>query len=73
MNAVELLGYVAMFLIGVSFLMRDMLKLRLMNFIGAMLFVIYGFLIESFPVMMLNIFITLVNAYHIFKLLRTGE
>lgn len=67
MNAVEILGYVAMVLVATSFLLKDMIKLRLMNAVGAICFVIYGFLVGSYPVAGLNIFVTCVNAYYIWK------
>lgn len=72
-NMIELLGYLAMTLIGVSFLMKDIFKLRIVSFIGAVLFVIYGLVIGAFPVMLLNIFISVVNAYYIFKLLQRNK
>ena len=64
---VEILGYVAMVLVASSFLLKDVVKLRLVNAIGAICFVIYGFLIGSFPVTGLNIFIVCVNGYYIYK------
>lgn len=67
MNNVEILGYVAMVLVAASFLLKDVIKLRLMNSIGAICFVIYGFLIGSIPVVGLNIFVACVNGYYILK------
>ena len=54
MNAIELLGYVAMILVACSFLLKDIVKLRLVNALGALCFVFYGFLINSLPVAGLN-------------------
>lgn len=67
MNAIELLGYVAMILVACSFLLKDIVKLRLVNALGALCFVIYGFLIDSLPVAGLNIFVVCVNVYYIWK------
>lgn len=64
---VEILGYVAMVLVASSFLLKDVIKLRLVNAIGAICFVIYGLLIGSLPVTGLNIFVTCVNGYYIWK------
>ncbi|MDH2924520.1 inner membrane protein [Nicoletella semolina] len=66
MNA-EILGYFAMVLVGISFLLKDVVKLRLVNAAGAICFVIYGFLIDSNPVIGLNLFVAGVNAYYIWK------
>ncbi len=67
MNGIEILGYVAMVLVAGSFLLKDVIKLRLVNALGAVCFVIYGVLIDSFPVTGLNIFVVCVNGYYILK------
>lgn len=67
MDNVELLGYVAMFTVAGSFLLKDVLKLRLVNSIGAILFVIYGALLGSIPIVGLNLFVAFVNGYYIIK------
>ncbi|MCK3654698.1 lactate dehydrogenase [Pasteurellaceae bacterium Macca] len=67
MDSVEILGYVAMVTVAASFLLKDVVKLRLVNALGAACFVVYGLLIGSWPVVGLNIFVTAVNSYYIFK------
>ncbi|MGX2975235.1 YgjV family protein [Ursidibacter arcticus] len=67
MNYIEILGYIAMLLVAGSFLLKDVIKLRLVNAIGGVCFVIYGLLIGSLPVAGLNIFVVCVNAYYILK------
>lgn len=67
MNMIEILGYVAMVLVAGSFLLKDVVKLRLVNSCGAVCFVVYGLLIGSVPVAGLNIFVVCVNAYYIMK------
>ncbi|WP_040976737.1 YgjV family protein [Necropsobacter massiliensis] len=62
---IESLGYLAMCLVAGSFFLKDVVKLRFVNSIGAVCFVIYGLLIGSFPVVGLNIFVVCVNAYYI--------
>lgn len=64
---VEILGYIAMVLVAGSFLLKDVIKLRLVNSVGALCFVIYGLLIGTMPVVGLNIFVTCVNTYYILK------
>lgn len=71
METVEILGYVAMILVAGSFLLKDVVKLRLVNSLGAICFVVYGLLIGSVPVTGLNIFVVCVNGYYILKSLRT--
>lgn len=67
MNYVEILGYVAMVLVALSFLLKDVIKLRLVNSLGCACFVIYGLLIGSFPVTGLNTLVVAINLYYIFK------
>ncbi|SUB35847.1 inner membrane,YgjV-like protein [Pasteurella multocida] len=55
-NAVELLGYVATFFVAISFLFKSIIHLRIVNSIGAFLFAIYGLIIVSYPVALLNSF-----------------
>ncbi len=66
-TTIEYLGYLAMALIGISFLMKDIRKLRLLNLIGAILFIIYGVLLSQPPIYLLNSFIVLVNLYYLFQ------
>lgn len=66
-SIIEYIGYVAMAFIGVSFLMKDIRKLRLLNLIGAGLFIFYGILLKQPPIYLLNSFILLVNIYYLFQ------
>lgn len=43
----EWIGYLAMATVLLSFTMKSMVKLRLVNSLGALLFVLYGFFFES--------------------------
>ncbi|MDH2999000.1 lactate dehydrogenase [Pasteurellaceae bacterium LFhippo2] len=70
---VEILGYVAMLLVAGSFLLKDVVKLRLVNAVGAACFVVYGLLIDSFPVTGLNIFVVCVNGYYIWKSMKAEK
>lgn len=66
-SIIEYIGYVAMAFIGISFLMKDIRKLRLLNLIGAGLFIFYGILLKQPPIYLLNSFILLVNLYYLFQ------
>ncbi|SCJ97447.1 Uncharacterised protein [uncultured Clostridium sp.] len=66
--AIEWVGYVASICIAISLLMTDMFKLRIINSIGCILFVIYGFSIKAYPVGGINLFIFFVNIYYIIKM-----
>ncbi len=63
----EWVGYAAMFMVLLSFTMKDFKKLRMVNSLGAVLFVIYGFMLQiSWPIVITNLAIVGVNAYYLF-------
>lgn len=66
-NYIEWLGYVASILVAISFLMKSVYKLRFINTIGAICFVVYAVAIKAFPVAVINLFIICVNAYYLIK------
>ena len=70
---IEWVGYAASICISISLLMTDMFKLRIINSIGCILFVIYGFSIKAYPVGGINLFIFFVNIYFIIKMRRDKQ
>jgi hypothetical protein len=68
---VEIVGYAASALVALSLVMVSVLRLRIINLAGALLFVVYGIWISSIPILLTNGFITLVNIYHITRILTT--
>lgn len=67
-NYLELVGYLASVLVLVSILMSSLVKLRIFNLIGALLFSAYGFLIGSFPVAIVNACIAVANIYYLIRM-----
>jgi len=65
-NFVEWIGYAAMISLMISFMMKDIKKLRIINTIACLLFVVYGFLLDSYPIIISNAFISIVNLYYLF-------
>lgn len=65
---VEWIGYIAMAVVLVSFLMKSITKLRIVNASGALLFVVYGFLLQplSKPIIITNVVIFCIHLYYIF-------
>lgn len=68
MNTVEVLGYIASLMIALSLTMKNIVKLRVLNFIGCMLFTTYALLINAWPVAVTNGFIACVNVYFLLKM-----
>ncbi len=66
LNYTEIIGYLAMAFVAISFTFKNVRFLRFFNFIGASFFVIYGILISAWPVAIVNGFIAIINVYHLF-------
>jgi len=64
----EYIGYIASFLVLISLLMSSVKKLRWINLVGSITFAVYGFLIGSIPVAILNIGTVTVNIYYLSKM-----
>jgi hypothetical protein len=69
----EIIGYVASVLIAVSLMMSAIIKLRVINLIGAATFAVYGVLIGSAPVAIMNSFIVLINIYFLYQIFTSPE
>ena len=52
-----------MVLVAISLMMSCILKLRLINLLGAILFTLYKRLIGAIPVAIMNLFIVLIDLY----------
>ncbi len=70
---VELVGFIASALILVSLILTSVVKLRIVNAIGAAVFVAYGLLIDSVPVWGMNAAIVVVDLWQLRVLLRKDE
>jgi GNAT superfamily N-acetyltransferase len=69
----ELIGYAASILVAVSLMMSSILRLRIVNLIGAAAFSLYGVLIGSLPVAVVNVFIIFVNLYYLRGMMQANE
>ena len=63
----ESIGVLASCIVLLSFVMNGERKIRIINIIGALLFVIYGLLINSFSVSFLNSALFFVHIYKLKK------
>jgi len=70
MNWLEILGFVASLVVAVSLMMRNVFWLRVINGIGALVFTVYGILIQSAPVAVMNGFVFLIDIYFLVQTLR---
>ena len=71
-TVLEYIGYLASLMVLLSFTMKAIKKLRVVNMMGCILFIIYGFFMPSLriglPIIIANAAILVVNAYYLFKL-----
>jgi len=69
MTFLEIFGYVSSVMIAVSLMMSNILRLRILNAIGALTFAIYGYFVGAYPVVAVNGWIFLVDIYFLYKML----
>ena len=69
----EIIGYLASTIIAISLLMKSLIRLRIINGIGALVFVIYGLLIEAYPVAVLNGIIVVIDIYYLLQMVKRSE
>jgi hypothetical protein len=67
-SVTEWVGYVASAVLIASFMMKNVHTLRIVNSVGAVIFVIYGIMLSiSWPIIITNSFILSANIYYLSK------
>lgn len=67
-NTVEIVGYVAMVILVVSFIPKNLKWIRWINLIGCLTFVAYGILLGwKYPLIISNGLIAVIQIYHLLK------
>ena len=66
----EWVGYLASVLVAVSITIKGGLYFRILNMAGSICFFIYGLFLGSLPIILINIYGTGINIFHIVKLLK---
>ncbi|GGP92592.1 YgjV family protein [Shewanella ulleungensis] len=72
-DMIEVLGYAASVMVAISLMMKDIILLRCLNFLGCSFFVAYGYSIEAWPVAGMNAFVACINIYHLVKIYRNKQ
>ncbi len=65
---IEAIGYVGSGLVLVSFLMSSVVKLRVINSAGGLIFAVYALLIHSYPTALMNFCLVGINVYYLARL-----
>ncbi|MCP4323379.1 MAG: YgjV family protein [Psychromonas sp.] len=73
LNWIEWYGYLASLVVFISLMMSSIIKLRVFNFIGCLIFAHYGFLTGLLPVSVANLSIALINVYYLYQIYKTKE
>ena len=66
---IELIGYCGSALVLVSMLMTSVIRLRVLNLIGSVIFAVYALMIRSYPTAIMNFCLAGINIYHLRRLL----
>ncbi len=66
--ALELFGYLGSILVAISLMMKSLLRLRLINLVGATVFTLYGIFIGAYPVAFLNGIIVVIDLYYLIQM-----
>jgi hypothetical protein len=69
----EMVGYFGSVIVAISLMMRSLVRLRVINSIGCLVFVVYGILIHAYPVAILNGFIFCINAFYLIRMFREKD
>jgi N-acetylglutamate synthase-like GNAT family acetyltransferase len=72
-NWIEWIGYLASLIVFISLTMSSIIRLRIFNFIGCMIFAYYGYLTGLIPVTVANLSIALINVYYLYQIFTTKE
>lgn len=65
---IEFVGYLASALVLASLMMSSLLKLRLINLLGGITFLIYGMLIRASPIIIVNFATIMVNLFYLYRM-----
>jgi len=65
MDTLDIVGWAATIFIIISFLINNMLWLRIINMVGAVLWLTYGIIDTSYSIIFLNVIIVTIQFYKI--------
>ena len=72
-NWLEWLGYLASITVLISLLMSSVKRLRWINLAGSLFFSVYGFLLGSLPVGIMNFCIVIINIFYLYHIYSSKE
>ncbi|MBR0387465.1 MAG: YgjV family protein, partial [Clostridia bacterium] len=69
----EIIGYTGSALVVISMLMTSIIRLRVINLTGSLIFTVYALLIRSYPTAAMNVFLVGINVWHLIRLQKTSR
>lgn len=72
-NQIEIIGYLGSILVAISLMMTSLLRLRVINLIGASFFTAYGIMLGAIPVAFLNGLIVCIDVYYLIQMWRQKD
>jgi hypothetical protein len=70
MNPIEYLGISASVMVVISFLFKSPKWIRAVNIIGALLFIIYGYLISAWSVVICNFILLIIQTVYLLNIMQ---
>lgn len=67
MNSYDIFGYIGTLLVLTSFSVNNVIKLRIINTLGAIFWILYGISTSATPTIVANLAVVLVHSYWLIK------
>lgn len=67
---IELIGYLGSALVLVSMLMTSVVRLRIINLTGSVIFAVYALIIRSYPTALMNIALAGINIFYLIRIFK---
>ena len=64
---IELIGYIGMMITILSFIFKDVNKIRITNGIACLVWIVYGTFKNSYPIILVNLIVLVVHTYWLIK------
>ena len=64
---IEIFGYVGMMITVLSFIFKDINKIRITNGIACLVWIVYGILKNSYPIILVNLIVLVVHTFWLIK------
>lgn len=64
---IEIFGYIGTLLVIISMMMTSITKLRIVNIIGSAITVIYSLIYNTWPIVVMNSCLIMINVFHLIK------